>query len=130
DVYPSALRIALYRTLGGLLEALAHLADTLREKSAEFADVITMGRTQMQDAVPMTLGPSFGSCAHAAEADLELLREVRANLPEVNLGGAATGTELNTVRGYTARARQHLSEGTGLPVYTASNLLDATQETG
>src|SRR5690625_7080070 len=50
DVYPSALRIALYRTLGGLLDALAHLADTLREKSAEFADVITMGRTQMQDA--------------------------------------------------------------------------------
>ncbi len=130
DVYPSALRIALYRTLGGLLEALAHLADTLREKSAEFADVITMGRTQMQDAVPMTLGLSFGSYAHAVEADLDLLRTVRENLLEVNLGGTAIGTELNTVRGYTALARQHLAEVTGLPVYTASNLMDATQDTG
>ena len=89
-----------------------------------------MGRTQMQDAVPMTLGLSFGSYAHAVEADLELLREVRENLLEVNLGGTAIGTELNTVRGYTALARQHLAEVTGLPVYTSSNLMDATQDTG
>ena len=130
DVYPTALRLATYRIIAGLLDALGHLEETLRAKAAEFADVITMGRTQMQDAVPMTLGLAFGSYAHAVQTDLALLREVRETLLEVNLGGTAIGTELNTVHGYTELARTHLAEVTGLPVRGAANLMDATQDTG
>ncbi len=130
DVYPTALRIALYRTTEQLIEALEHLHRALLAKQVEFASVITMGRTQMQDAVPMTLGGAFGSYAHAVETDIALLRQVREALLEINLGGTAIGTEVNTVKGYTARARAYLEEITGLPVRLSDNLMDATQDTG
>lgn len=130
DVYPTSLRLALYATLNPLFEALEELQQELSTKAIEFADVITMGRTQMQDDVPMTLGLAFGAYAHAVSTDLKLLRETQAALLEINLGGTAIGTELNTVAGYTAAARENLEELTGLPVRLSDNLMDSTQDTG
>ena len=100
DVYPTALRIAAIRLLQPLSEACAQLQGSLQKKEAEFAGILKLGRTEMQDAVPITLGQEFSAWAEAIARDRWRLYKVEERLREVNLGGTAIGTGLNAERKY------------------------------
>ncbi|WP_455361363.1 aspartate ammonia-lyase [Streptomyces sp. SYSU K21746] len=130
DAYPTAVRIALYLGARRLRAALAELAAAFAGKADEFADVAKTGRTQLQDAVPMTLGQEFGTYAAMTTEDTERLAEAAALLTEINLGGTAIGTGLNAPAGYPESARRHLAALTGIPVTTAADLVAATQDVG
>lgn len=130
DIYPTALRLALYMKLGNLTAAMAHLQRGCTEKSAEFSDVIKMGRTQLQDAVPMTLGQEFGAYATTIGEDILRVNEARRLLLEINLGATAIGTRINTPQGYAEVAVRELGAVTGLPVVLSTNLIEATWDTG
>ena len=130
DVYPTAFRIALYNKLGTLKMALGHLRKGFSNKAAEFADVIKMGRTQLQDAVPMTLGQEFGAYATTLGEDASRLREARSLLLEINLGATAIGTGINAPPEYSRIATAALRDITGLELVTSPNLIEATWDTG
>ncbi|MFK0074180.1 aspartate ammonia-lyase [Arthrobacter woluwensis] len=130
DVYPTAVRIATARGIEGLLSALEELQEAFRVKSAEFRTVVKMGRTQLQDAVPMTLGQEFGSFAVTIGEDRERLRESARLMYEINLGATAIGTGLNAPSGYAESACRHVAEATGLPLVTAPDLIEATSDMG
>ncbi|WP_330252710.1 aspartate ammonia-lyase [Nocardia sp. NBC_00565] len=130
DVYPTAIRLAVVRHIRLLAAALGRLADEFDRKSIEFADVIKMGRTQLQDAVPMTLGQEFGTFAVMLREDCTRLAEGIALLRESNLGGTAIGTGINGHPNYPALACAYLSELTGEAVTPAENLIEATQDCG
>jgi aspartate ammonia-lyase len=130
DVYPTAIRIALIKAAERLDSSLAQLEAAFRAKAEEFDDIVKVGRTQLQDAVPMTLGQEFGSYAVMVDEDRMRLAEASALLHEVNLGATAIGTRLNAPEGYTERALGHLSELTGLPLVGATDLVEATQDCG
>ncbi|MDH2392575.1 aspartate ammonia-lyase [Streptomyces sp. HNM0663] len=130
DVYPTAVKIALDLTAQRLLDAMELLRDAFAAKAEEFADVLKMGRTQLQDAVPMTLGQEFASYAIMLEEDRKRLSEACALIREINIGGTAIGTGLNAHPGYTALAARHLRDITGLPLTVADDLVEATQDAG
>jgi aspartate ammonia-lyase len=130
DVYPTAVRVATVAGIEELLAALSTLQTAFAEKAVEFRTVVKMGRTQLQDAVPMTLGQEFGTYAVTIGEDRERLREAAALIHEINLGATAIGTGLNAPAGYAATACRHLAEVTGLPVVTAADLIEATQDMG
>jgi aspartate ammonia-lyase len=130
DVYPSALKIALIFELRELIAALGYLEDAYRAKGKEFKGVIKMGRTQLQDAVPMTLGQTFEAYAITTGEDISRLKEISKLLTELNLGGTAIGTRLNAPEVYVSEVIQELSELTGVELRTADNLVEATQDTG
>ncbi|MFD8749812.1 aspartate ammonia-lyase [Kitasatospora sp. NPDC059577] len=130
DVYPTAVKIALHLAAQGLLEAMAELRDAFTAKAAEFADVLKMGRTQLQDAVPMTLGQEFAAFAVMLEEDRARLAEACALIREINLGGTAIGTGLNAHPAYPATACAHLGALTGMPLELAGDLVEATQDAG
>ncbi len=130
DAYPTAIKIALINSNKTLIAVLKELISSFRNKGEEFAGVIKMGRTQLQDAVPMTLGQSFE--AYATTLDEEILRlEENVNLfLEVNMGATAIGTGINSDPGYAVKVIKHLQEITGLKIVNAHNLVEATQDTG
>ncbi|WP_416986556.1 aspartate ammonia-lyase [Streptomyces sp. T028] len=130
DVYPTAVKLALYTLAQQLLEALEALATAFSAKAEEFADVVKMGRTQLQDAVPMTLGQEFGSYAIMVREDAQRLTEAAALITEINLGGTAIGTGLNAHPRYAELACLRLREITQVPVSTAADLVEATQDAG
>ncbi|MCW2700333.1 MAG: aspA [Blastococcus sp.] len=130
DVYPTAAKLALRFAIERLLEAMEVLGQAFAAKSLEFADIVKMGRTQLQDAVPMTLGQEFGTYSVMLEEDRERLAEAEALILEVNLGGTAIGTGLNAPAGYSALVCRRLAEITGIPVVPAVNLVEATQDVG
>jgi aspartate ammonia-lyase len=130
DVYPTAIKIATIKASQELLAAMAHLRQTLARKALEFDDVVKVGRTQLQDAVPMTLGQEFSSYAVMLDEDERRIREALVHLHEINLGATAIGTGINTHADYAAQACTHLQRITGLPLVTASNLVEATQDCG
>ena len=130
DVYPTALKVALILELRELIRAMEHLRASFDKKAAEFKDVIKMGRTQLQDAVPMTLGMEFATFARMTMEDEQRLREVIPLLSEINLGGTAIGTQLNAPKGYSAAACEHLSKITGIPFVVAEDMVEATQDAG
>lgn len=130
DVYPTAIRIALVATIRRLDESLSILQTAFENKSREFVDVVKMGRTQLQDAVPMTLGQEFGTYAIMIEEDRDRLREGAALLLESNLGGTAIGTGLNGHPAYAGIACAHLREITGEDVVPARDAVEATQDCG
>ncbi len=130
DVYPTALRLALHELCDQLQHAMNALRLACAEKGRELGDVITLGRTQLQDAVPMTLGQTFTAFAVTIEEDQQRLSEAAALLREINLGGTAIGTGLNSHPEYAERARAELSRITGLELVTAPDLIEATQDTG
>lgn len=130
DVYPTALKIALHFAIQQLLESMQELHDAFAVKADEFADAIKMGRTQLQDAVPMTLGQEFGTYAVMLDEDMERLREAAKLIVEINMGATAIGTGLNAPRGYAALVCAQLREITGIALVTAPNLVEATQDTG
>ncbi len=130
DVYPTAVRIALWLGIERLLASMAFLRDGFEAKADEFKDILKIGRTQLQDAVPMTLGQEFLTYAVMIGEDESRLREARALIQEINLGATAIGTGINAPGGYSDRACQLLAEISGVPVEKASNLIEATQDTG
>jgi aspartate ammonia-lyase len=130
DVYPTAIKVALQMHISDLHEALLVLASAFGAKAEEFASVMKMGRTQLQDAVPMTLGQEFGTYAVMVAEDAERLREAARLVSEVNLGGTAIGTGLNSHPGYAPLVCAKLNEITGLELSTAPDLIEATQDVG
>jgi aspartate ammonia-lyase len=130
DVYPTAVKIALQSMIQNLVAAMAVLRQSFEAKSIEFVDVLKMGRTQLQDAVPMTLGQEFATYAVMLGEDEERLREASQLIREINLGATAIGTGITADPNYAALACRHLASITGIPVVTASNLVEATQDAG
>lgn len=130
DVYPTALKIGALAAIGRLLSAMALLRQAFAAKAEEFADVLKMGRTQLQDAVPMTLGQEFGTYALMLAEDEARLREASALIREINLGGTAIGTGITCHPRYAALVRERLSAIVAIDLITAPNLIEATQDCG
>ena len=130
DVYPTALKIALIFEMQELIRSLTTLENAYRTKAREFSDVIKMGRTQLQDAVPMTLGQTFEAYAITTGDDVDRLHQVIELMTEINLGGTAIGTRINASAKYVTEVCTVLSELTGVKLRTAENLVEATQDTG
>ena len=130
DVYPTSIRLALIRMNKNLVASLTGLISALRYKGEEFRDVLKMGRTQLQDAVPMTSGQEFNAYANNLEEEiLNLERNVKL-LHEINMGGTAIGTGLNAVPGFAKLCAANLSKLTGEPFVSATDLVEATPDTG
>jgi aspartate ammonia-lyase len=127
DVYPTALKVAAIRLVIKLSETMARLQGALQEKEAAFSSVLKLGRTEMQDAVPITLGQEFGAYAEAIARDRWRLFKVEERLRQVNLGGTAIGTGLNANREYIYAAVEELQDITGLGIARAENMVDVTQ---
>ncbi|HOC44333.1 MAG TPA: aspartate ammonia-lyase [Thermoanaerobaculales bacterium] len=130
DVYPTAVRVALILRMAELLGALRELERALRFKAAEFSDALKMGRTQLQDAVPMTLGQEFEAYAVTTAEDIARLEETARLFLEINLGGTAIGTGINADPRYPALAIAELARISGLSLVAAPNLVEATPDTG
>jgi aspartate ammonia-lyase len=130
DVYPTALKLALILEINELLKAMAHLQAAFQGKADEFKDVIKMGRTQMQDAVPMTLGQEFATFSRMTMEDIQRLQETLPLLREINLGGTAIGTGLNAPVGYAQKACLILSKLSGFDFMVAEDMVEATQDAG
>jgi len=130
DVYPTALKIATYMGIAQLVDAMGVLRASFERKAVEFHDDLKMGRTQLQDAVPMTLGQEFSTFAVMLEEDQERLREASKLICEINLGATAIGTGINTSPDYAPLVCRHLASVTGIPVTTSPNLVEATQDVG
>ncbi|MEO1087648.1 MAG: aspartate ammonia-lyase, partial [Acidobacteriota bacterium] len=129
DSYPTALHIAILLGNAKLLRELGRLTAALRVKGEEFGDVLKMGRTQLQDAVPMTLGQELNAWGESLDGEIAALENVEDSLLEVNMGGTAIGTGLNAPEGYAERCVLHLAEVSDLPVTLAGDLVEATQDT-
>lgn len=130
DVYPSAIKIALLLMLDELSSAIQYVGDAFAVKETEFADVLKLGRTQLQDAVPMTLGQEFGTYATMMREDIKVLDAARDLLKELNIGGTAIGTGINTPPAYAQAMIDEINRITGLGVQGAGNLVEATQDVG
>ncbi|MCU0302979.1 MAG: aspartate ammonia-lyase [Thermoanaerobaculales bacterium] len=130
DAYPTAVRVAVVLELADLLAALGGLEAALVDKAAEFSGVLKMGRTQLQDAVPMTLGQEFDAFAVTTAEDIARLSETARLFLEVNLGGTAIGTGINADPRYPELAVAELAAITGLDLVLAPNLVEATPDTG
>ncbi len=130
DAYPTALKIALIKYNEKLIEVLIDLIDSFRTKAGSFSDVVKMGRTQLQDAVPITLGQEFEAYAVTLEEEVERLNQNIDLFLELSIGGTAVGTGINTAPGYSQKVVTELKTITKLPVSLASNLVEATQDTG
>jgi aspartate ammonia-lyase len=130
DVVPTALKIAAWVAIHRLIEAMDSLKLAFQAKAGEFKDLLKMGRTQLQDAVPMTLGQEFSAYAVMLAEDMDRLREVTRLICEVNMGATAVGTGITAHPKYAGKVCRHLSRITGIPFVTAPNLIEATQDAG
>jgi aspartate ammonia-lyase len=129
DAYPTALHVAVFLMNGRLIAELRRLTASFRKKAKQFADVIKMGRTQLQDAVPMTLGQEFDAFAESLDGEIHALDRLETVLHEINMGGTAIGTGLNAPAGYAESCARHLADITGKPIKLAPDLVEATQDT-
>ncbi len=130
DAYPTAIKIALIKANEKLVNVLQEMIKELHRKSREFAHVIKMGRTQLQDAVPMTLGQTFGAFAVTMEEEVQQLNRASALFLEVNMGGTAIGTGINADPKYSDKVIPYLRVITGMDIKLARNLIEATQDAG
>ena len=130
DAYPTAACLGIQFAADNFVPALASLKAALEDKGREFAHILKMGRTQLQGAVPMTLGQEFDAFAVNLGEDIDRIREACALLCEVNLGGTAIGTGINTPDGYSAKVVARLAEVSGKPLVPACNLVEATSDMG
>jgi aspartate ammonia-lyase len=130
DVYPTAIRLALIAAAQRLGAAMSGLRDAFAEKAVEFGDVMKIGRTQLQDAVPMTLGQEFATYGVMLGEDIDRLAEATALLHEINLGATAIGTGITAPATYAPLACAHLAHLSGRPVVSAPDLIEATQDVG
>lgn len=130
DVYPTAFRVATYEYINFLIKAVTELKQSFEKKSKEFNKILKMGRTQLQDAVPMTLGQEFHAFATLMKEEIKMLMMVQQLILEVNLGATAIGTGINTPRGYSKLSVKHLSAITGHKFTPAEDLIEATSDCG
>ncbi|HAG15897.1 MAG TPA: aspartate ammonia-lyase [Bacteroidales bacterium] len=130
DAYPTAIKIALINNNKKLIEVLKNLIKVTEDKGREFAHILKMGRTQLQDAVPMSLGQSFDAYAVTLTEEINNLTYNASYFLEVNMGGTAIGTGINAEVGYSEKVIRHLREITGMDIKLALNLIEATQDTG
>lgn len=130
DVYPTGFRIAVYNSILKLVDAINQLREGFDKKASEFSKILKMGRTQLQDAVPMTLGQEFAAFGVLLAEETRNLIRTADLLLEVNLGATAIGTKLNTPEGYQVLAVEKLAEVTGLPFFPAEDLIEATSDCG
>ena len=130
DAYPSAFRYTFVRMNKHVEKALSDLIAAFRAKGEEFKDIIKMGRTQLQDAVPMTSGQEFNAFANNLEEELANLNRNAVLLKEINMGGTAIGTGLNAVPGFAELCTKKMSEFTGDTFEKAPDLVEATPDTG
>ncbi|MDX2322530.1 MAG: aspartate ammonia-lyase [Moritella sp.] len=130
DAYPTGFRVALFERTNAVLAALTSLSETFLTKSEEFNDVLKMGRTQLQDAVPMTLGQEFRAFGITLREEIKSIKRCQELLLEVNLGATAIGTGLNTPTGYSKLAIAKLAEITGHAFVPAEDLVEATSDCG
>jgi aspartate ammonia-lyase len=130
DAYPTAVKLGVVLTLRDTISALRELQTGLKTKAAEFADVLKMGRTENQDAVPMTLGQEIGAYAVMIGDGIRHLEQVSPELLKVNMGATAIGTGINSPPGYAELCTKRLAEISGLPVTLAEDLVEATQDSG
>lgn len=130
DAYPTAVKLALINSDKKLIKVLQSLIQAFYAKAKEFAHVIKMGRTQLQDAVPMTLGQSFEAHAITLEEEIERLQQNARLFLEVNMGATAIGTGINSDPDYCGKVIHHLREISGLEIVRAKNLVEATSDTG
>lgn len=130
DAYPTAFRIALYHKSQCLMMAIEHLEMAFSSKAEEFKNVLKMGRTQLQDAVPMTLGQEFAAFSTSMREERKLIKYSIQLLLEINLGGTAIGTGINTSAGFQKAAVDALSSVTELPLIASEDLIEATSDCG
>ena len=130
DVYPTAVKLALQFGIRRLLGEMAFLRTEFEKKADAFADVLKIGRTQLQDAVPMTLGQEFSTYAVMLQEDESRVAEAASLIREINLGATAIGTGINAHPEYAARVTRHLSEISGVEFVVSPNLIEATQDAG
>lgn len=130
DVYPSSIKVALRFEIDNLIKAMDVLHGEFSQKSTEFADILKMGRTQLQEAVPMTLGQEFGTYAAMLASDRRRLEAAALAVEELNMGATAIGTGINTHPEYAGTVCEVLSELTGYNFTKAENLIESTQDMG
>lgn len=130
DAYPSALRLALYNKIGKLIEDIEYVREGFAKKGDEFSDIVKMGRTQLQDAVPMTLGMEFHAYANTLGEEISRLEEARKLALEMNMGATAIGTGICSPKGYTETVIKELRDVSEAPVESSTNLVEATWDTG
>lgn len=130
DTYPTAIKIALDFSIRSLLDEIGLLANAFEAKSKEFSHIVKVGRTQMQDAIPMTLGQEFNAFAITLREDIDRIREAVTLLNEVNIGATAIGTGLNADPGYRDAVIRHLRDITGVPLRNDGDLIESTMDTG
>jgi len=130
DFYPTSVKVALHFEIDNLVAAMDVLHDDFDKKAVEFVNILKMGRTQLQDAVPMTLGQEFSTYAVMLREDQQRLREAALLIQEINLGATAIGTGINAPPEYAPLVCKALSELTGIQYVTAANLVEATQDAG
>ncbi|MCU0230809.1 MAG: aspartate ammonia-lyase [Acidobacteria bacterium] len=129
DAYPTALHLGMALGNIELVAAMKELIGAFRAKGKEFGALLKMGRTQLQDAVPMTLGQEFNAFAETLAGEVLALERIQNVLCEVNMGATAIGTGLNAPAGYAEKCAAHLAQITGLPIRLAGDLIEATQDT-
>ncbi|RPI68282.1 MAG: aspartate ammonia-lyase, partial [Geobacteraceae bacterium] len=130
DAYPTAIRLAILLSHESLTKALSELAYELKQKSVEFSDVIKMGRTQLQDAVPMTLGQEFDAFRVTMKEDIQQIRNAVGLFKEINLGATAIGTGINAKTEYSSLVIEELAQVSGVELVPAVNLVEATSDMG
>ncbi|AMX02238.1 aspartate ammonia-lyase [Microbulbifer thermotolerans] len=130
DVYPTAINLAILLSYSDLVDAMEQLCQEFDKKAAEFSSVIKMGRTQLQDAVPMTLGQEFAAFAATVREDVDRVKELVELFKEINMGGTAIGTGINTDPDYGQLVVAALSDISGIDFVCAENLVEATSDTG
>ena len=130
DAYPSAIHLGLYATHLELRKHLMELIASFARKGEEFAHVLKMGRTQLQDAVPMTLGQTFHGFASVLRGEVDNLDHAAQEFLSINMGATAIGTGINADPDYAGLCTRYLREITGLPLVEASNMIEATSDTG
>ena len=130
DAYPTAIKMAMLQMNKELVEKLKKTIAAFRQKGIEFNDVIKMGRTQLQDAVPMTMGQEFEAYAATLEEDISKLNNNAHLFVEINMGATAIGTGINAPVGYAKLCAKNLAQFSGYPIVSAPNLVEATPDTG
>ncbi len=126
DSYPTAIKVAFLLRNDKLIEELEKLAASFRLKGDAFLEIVKMGRTEMQDAVPMTVGQEFHAFAASLEGEIQLLRDSEKYLYAVNMGATAIGTGINVPKGYPEKCAAHLAQLTGKPIVPAADMIAAT----
>jgi aspartate ammonia-lyase len=127
DAFPTALHIATLNLIEKLLKTMEYMKEVFQQKAQEFDHIIKMGRTHLQDAVPIRLGQEFAAYARVLERDIKRIQQSRQHLYEVNMGATAVGTGLNAEPRYIENVVKYLTEISGLPLVGAEHLVDATQ---